>query len=155
GCVALERNRKNQQISQATRGSILGAGDLGVGNLLSNTGSSLFGTAGIARSYDDCLARPGPAQSQAETFWSGAAEHGDRSRHLGGPHLGELRFQSLLRGTLRRLLLDADAGVGGVSLGRNAPGLENERLEILRAGVLARGGASFARDVLFHQRAAV
>ena len=48
-----------------------------------------------------------------------------------------------------------DARVGGVALGGNAAALDNERLEIFRAGVLAGGGARFARDIFFHQSAAV
>ncbi len=51
--------------------------------------------------------------------------------------------------------LDIDARVGGVALGGNAAGFQNQRLEIFRAGVLAGGGSGFARDVFFHQRAAV
>ena len=54
-----------------------------------------------------------------------------------------------------RLELDVDAGVGGIAFGGNASGFENQRLEIFRAGVLAGGGSGFARDIFFHQGAAV
>jgi hypothetical protein len=35
------------------------------------------------------------------------------------------------------------------------PSLQNQRLKIFRAGVLAGGGSGFARNIFFHQRAAV
>src|SRR5215470_1986766 len=50
---------------------------------------------------------------------------------------------------------DLNSGICGVALGRNATDFGNQRLEILRRGVLSRSGAGFARDILFHQRAPV
>ena len=54
-----------------------------------------------------------------------------------------------------RLQFEVDARVDGVAFGRNASGLENQRLEFFAAGVLSRRGSGFARNVFFHQRSAV
>ena len=48
-----------------------------------------------------------------------------------------------------------DSRVSRVALGGDAAHLENQRLKIFRAGVLAGGGSGFARNIFFHQRAAV
>ena len=56
---------------------------------------------------------------------------------------------------LARWKFDVDSRVGGVALGRDASRLQNQRLEFLRAGVLTCRGSGFARDIFFHQGAAV
>src|SRR5579872_6029590 len=48
-----------------------------------------------------------------------------------------------------------DARIRCVALGRNASSFENEGLKIFRAGVLAGGGSGFARNIFFHQSAAI
>src|SRR6185437_7629401 len=65
-------------------------------------------------------------------------------------------------GYLRRLVgrracgrLRRDFRISGIAFRRNAADLANELLELLRAGVLAGGGAGFTRNIFFHQRAAV
>src|ERR1017187_5372686 len=67
----------------------------------------------------------------------------------------KFRLQRFLCGELLQRQLDIDARVCCVALGGNAACLKNQRLEVFRAGVLASGGTSFARDVFFHQRATV
>src|SRR5947208_12937365 len=51
--------------------------------------------------------------------------------------------------------LDLNSRVGCVALRGNAANFANQRLEFLRAGVLAGSSSGFARNVLLHQRAAV
>src|SRR5208282_3738048 len=59
------------------------------------------------------------------------------------------------RPSLHERQLDFQARIFCVALCRNAPDPENQRLEIFRTGVLARGRSGLARDVFFHQRSAV
>src|SRR5262250_2612770 len=66
----------------------------------------------------------------------------------------ELR-ENLLRGEALQRRFDLDARIRRVALGWDAADFKNQRLEFFRAGVLPRGCASFARNVLFHQRSAV
>src|SRR6266851_3129172 len=67
----------------------------------------------------------------------------------------ELRLERFLQSEVLGWQLDIDPGVGGIALGGNASDLENQRLELFRAGVLSRRGSGFARDVFLHQGAAV
>src|SRR5579859_2963325 len=68
---------------------------------------------------------------------------------------GKLRLQIFFGRELLRRQLELDAGICCVAFGGNASSFENQRLKILGAGVLARGGAGLAGNVFFHQSAAV
>src|ERR1700730_14450711 len=67
----------------------------------------------------------------------------------------ELRLKRFFDRVVVRLQFEVDARVDRVALGRNASGLENQRLKFFSTGVLSGSGSGFTRDVFFHQRAAV
>ena len=67
----------------------------------------------------------------------------------------ELGLERLFRGEVVKRHPDVDPRVCGITFRWDSADLKNQRLKIFRTGVLARGRASFARDVFFHQRAAV
>src|SRR5437868_9595307 len=81
-----------------------------------------------------------PGQSRPGSLWGGSSK---------------LRHERVLGDKVGDRHLDVNARVGGVSLCRDPSNFHGQILEVFRTGVLAGSGASFARNIFFHQSAAV
>src|SRR5208283_1409158 len=82
--LSCERHGEHEQIGGGAGGRIFHSGNLRVcAHTLADRLGRLLGARGIARSDDDGLSRTRPAQRQARTCGSGAAEDGDGAGHAG------------------------------------------------------------------------
>src|ERR1700722_9394729 len=84
-CLAFEGNSEHQQIGGGARGGIFHAGDVGLsaGSFFEVCGD-LVGALRVARTDDDGLSGPRPAQSEAGAGGAGAAEDGNGSGRSDG-----------------------------------------------------------------------
>ena len=108
----------------------------------------------ITRADNHGLAGLCPAQGQTRSL-PGQCLRERRSFGRMGLCSRELRFEASASLVNATGSLDLDSRISSVALGRDASRFQNQRLKIFGAGVLSGSGASFARDVFFHQSSAV
>ncbi len=152
--LALEGNSEDEKIGGGAGGGVFHAGDAGLSLRLFCLIFSAASCARCASREPMMMVSPARAQRRARPMPAGPVPPRMAMGRRGIAHANSgSSISSAVNSSSGSLMLDAR--VGRVALGGDAAHFQNQRLKIFRAGVLAGGGSGFARNVFFHQRAAV